>query len=56
MVLNIGIVLLIGFSRIYLHAHWMSDVVAGYALGILWMTLLVLIFPWIMGWKKEMSS
>ena len=56
MILNIAIVLLIGFSRIYLHAHWMSDVVAGYALGILWMTLLVLIFPWIMGWKKEMSS
>jgi membrane-associated phospholipid phosphatase len=36
-VISMGILLmvLIGFSRIYLHAHWISDVFAGYCLGIL---------------------
>jgi undecaprenyl-diphosphatase len=33
--LNVLLILLIGFSRIYLHAHWISDVFAGYCLGIL---------------------
>lgn len=39
--------LLIGFSRVYLNVHWLSDVVAGFALGLFWVTLLVLIFKFI---------
>lgn len=35
--------LLIGSSRIYLNAHWISDVLAGFILGIFWITLLILI-------------
>ena len=35
-----GIALLIGFSRLYLGAHWFSDVLAGYGLGIAWIALL----------------
>jgi len=32
-------ILLIGFSRIYLRLHYFSDVVAGFAAGIIWLTL-----------------
>ena len=32
-------ILLIGFSRIYLRLHYFSDVVAGFAVGIIWLTL-----------------
>ena len=32
-------ILLIGFSRIYLRLHYFSDVIAGFAVGIIWLTL-----------------
>jgi undecaprenyl-diphosphatase len=32
-------ILLIGFSRIYLRLHYFSDVIAGFAAGIIWLTL-----------------
>ncbi|MFD2245824.1 phosphatase PAP2 family protein [Pontibacter ruber] len=31
------LILLIGYSRIYLNVHYATDVVAGYAIGILWL-------------------
>lgn len=34
------LVALVGFSRLYLGMHWLSDVAAGYALGMAWITLL----------------
>ncbi len=36
----IGASLLIAFSRLYLGAHWFSDVVGGFSLGWAWVTLL----------------
>ena len=35
---SIFVVALIGFSRIYLGVHYLSDVLAGYALGAFWAT------------------
>ena len=32
---------LIGFSRLYLRVHWLTDVVGGEALGALWTTVVV---------------
>jgi undecaprenyl-diphosphatase len=40
LVASLGVlVLLIGFSRIYLRAHWFSDVVGGFAIGLAWLSL-----------------
>jgi len=32
-------IVLIGFSRIYLRVHYFSDVIAGFSVGIIWLTL-----------------
>jgi undecaprenyl-diphosphatase len=34
-------VLLIGWTRVYLRAHWCSDVLGGWALGLCWLSLCI---------------
>jgi membrane-associated phospholipid phosphatase len=35
--LMLGLVLTVGFSRIYLRAHWFSDVIGGWSVGFCWL-------------------
>jgi membrane-associated phospholipid phosphatase len=37
-----ALILLIGPSRVYLGAHWASDVVGSYIIGVLWLFVLIL--------------
>ena len=46
LVLLLGLVGMIGPSRIYAGQHWASDVVAAYLLGSVWLALSVLVHRW----------
>jgi undecaprenyl-diphosphatase len=48
----VALVVLIGVSRIYLRAHWLSDVCGGYAIGICW---LVLCFSVVEGVRRSLA-
>ncbi|MEO7444436.1 MAG: phosphatase PAP2 family protein, partial [Ferruginibacter sp.] len=40
-VMFFAIILLVGFSRIYLKVHYSSDVIAGYLVGWAWLILMI---------------
>jgi membrane-associated phospholipid phosphatase len=40
--LAILLIILIGFSRLYLGVHWPTDIVAGYAAGLVWLVTCIL--------------
>src|SRR3989344_2062393 len=43
MALSLAFFIAVGISRIILHVHWFSDVVAGISLGLFWFTCVVLV-------------
>lgn len=42
----VGLILAVGFSRIYLGVHFLSDVLGGYLLGICWLTVGIALTEW----------
>lgn len=45
---------LLGFSRLYLCVHYLSDVMAGYSLGFLWMLLAISMREWVVHRSKNL--
>jgi membrane-associated phospholipid phosphatase len=43
-------ILLIGYSRILEGEHWLTDVLAGYLSGVLWLTLCIFLYRWVTYW------
>ena len=44
------LIILIGFSRIYLRVHYASDVAAGFIIGLLWLLLSLAVLKWLEGY------
>lgn len=41
------IVLLVGFSSVYVNAHWATDIIAGYAFGYCWLMISLIYFQFL---------
>lgn len=48
------LIVLIGFSRIYLRVHYASDVAAGFVIGLLWLLLSLTVLKWLEGYVTSL--
>ena len=45
--LLVTLIILIGFSRVYLRVHYASDVTAGFIIGSLWLITSLFVLKWL---------
>jgi len=50
------LIIAIGFSRLYLGVHYFSDVVGGYAAGVLWLSACISGLEVARGWRAGLPS
>ncbi len=50
------LIIIIGFSRMYLSAHYLTDVVAGFLVGGFWLLVAFAIAEWRVGSHKRHSG
>ncbi len=55
-IVGTAIIVLIGFSRIYLGVHYLSDVWGGYLVGAMWLIIGISITEWIRSIQKAYTS
>ena len=49
-----GLIILIGFSRIYLRVHYASDVLGGFIIGLLWLLISLAMLKWLEGYVASL--
>ena len=53
-ILVFALIILIGFSRIYLRVHYASDVAAGFIIGLLWLLISLAVLKWLEGYVTSL--
>jgi undecaprenyl-diphosphatase len=50
----IVLIVLIGFSRVYLRVHYASDVAAGFIIGLLWLLISLAVLNWLESYTNSL--
>jgi undecaprenyl-diphosphatase len=53
--LAVALVLTVGFSRLYLNMHWLSDVGGGFAVGLAYLLLAIWLVEWLPGRRLRLA-
>lgn len=53
-ILVVGLIISIGFSRIYLRVHYASDVLGGFIIGLLWLLISLAVLKWLEGYVTSL--
>ena len=49
-----GLIIMIGFSRVYLRVHYASDVLGGFIIGLLWLLISLAMLKWLEGYVASL--